>query len=80
MNNDNLQTRSSLSIEEEWLTKEKRHELLKLMCELGVLDRDILVMKFIQGRSSEEIAIHTGMVQCTVEDRIYQAIKKLTLI
>ncbi|MFD1032890.1 sigma factor-like helix-turn-helix DNA-binding protein [Metaplanococcus flavidus] len=79
MNNENVQTSSTLSIEEELLTKEKRYELLKLMSELGVLDRDVLVMKFIQGNSNEEIALNTGMVQDIVEDRIYQALKKLTI-
>lgn len=73
------QTSSTLPLEKELLTKEKRHELLKLMSELGVLDRDVLVMKFIQGNSSEEIAIKTGMFQDTVEKRIYHALKKLTL-
>ncbi|RAZ79289.1 sigma-70 family RNA polymerase sigma factor [Planococcus halotolerans] len=79
MNKDNLQTSSTLSIEEELLTKEKRYKLLRLMSELGVLDRDVLVMKFIQGNTNEEIAIKTGMVQGTVEDRVYQALRKLSL-
>lgn len=77
MNKDNLQTSSTLSIEEELLTKEKRYKLLRLMSELGVLDRDVLVMKFIQGNSNEEIALKMGMVQGAIEDRIYQALKKL---
>jgi RNA polymerase sigma factor (sigma-70 family) len=77
MNNENLQISSTLSIEEELLNKEKRQELLKLMCELGVLDRDVLVMKFIQGSSNEEIAKRMGMFQATVENRIYKALKKL---
>lgn len=79
MNKDNSQTSSTLSIEEELLTKEKRYKLLKLMSELGVLDRDVLVMKFIQGNTNEEIALKTGMVQGTVEDRVYQALSKLKL-
>lgn len=79
MNNDNLQTSSTLSIEEELLTKEKRYKLLKLMSELGVLDRDVLVMKFIQGNSNEEIALKMGMIQSTVEDRVYRALRKLSL-
>lgn len=79
MNKDNLHTRSTLSIEEELLTKEKRYKLLRLMSELGVLDRDVLVMKFIQGNSNEEIALKTGMVQDTVEDRVFQALSNLKL-
>lgn len=78
MNIDNLMTSKTLSYEEVLLSKEKRHELLKLMCGLSILDRDVLVMKFIQGNSNEEIAIKTGMVQSIVEDKIYQALKKLT--
>ncbi|RLQ92741.1 sigma-70 family RNA polymerase sigma factor [Planomicrobium sp. Y74] len=79
MNKDNLQTSSTLSIEEELLTKEKRYKLLRLMSELGVLDRDVLVMKFIQGNTDKEIASKTGLVQGTVEDRVYQALRKLSL-
>ncbi|WP_198038582.1 sigma-70 family RNA polymerase sigma factor [Planococcus lenghuensis] len=75
MNNGTLQTSNALSIERELLTRGKRHELLKLMSEVGVLDRDILVMKFIHGSSNKEIAMNMGLVQCTVEDRIYKALK-----
>lgn len=74
-----FQTSNALTVEEELLTKEKRYELLKLMCGLGVLDRDVLVMKFLQGNSNAEIAVKTGMIQGTVDDRIHQALKKLSL-
>lgn len=60
----------------ETLTREERIGLLKLMCELEILDRDILVRKFLQGMASEEIALHMGLKSLTVDNRIDHAIKK----
>lgn len=79
MDIDKLQTSSTLSIEEELLKRGNRNELLKLISRLNVLDRDILVMKFMQSFSNEEIAINTGLAKSTIEDRIYHVLKKVTL-
>lgn len=76
MRYENIQTSSTLSVEEELTAKENRFELLKRLSELGALDRDILVMKLIQGSSAEEIALHLGLAEYTVEIRIYDAFKK----
>ncbi|MDN3451685.1 sigma factor-like helix-turn-helix DNA-binding protein [Planococcus sp. APC 3906] len=73
----NMETSSTLSMEEELMAaRENRFELLKLLSELGALDRDILVMKLIQGISNKEIAVHLGLVEYTVEIRIHDALKK----
>lgn len=70
-----IQTSSTLTIEEKLLAK-NRIELLKLLSELGALDRDILVMKLIQGHSHEEIAVHLGLFIYSVENRIVSTLKK----
>lgn len=73
----NMETSSTLSMEEELMAaRENRFELLKLLSELGALDRDILVMKLIQGHSNKEIALHLGLAEYTVEIRIHDALKK----
>lgn len=77
----NMETSSTLSMEEELMaTRENRFELLKLLSEVGALDRDILVMKLIQGHSNKEIALHLGLVEYTVEIRIHDALKKWNVI
>lgn len=53
---------------------ENRNELLYLMCELEILDRDILVRKFFQGMENEEIARHMGLKEATVANRISYAL------
>ncbi|MBB5181575.1 RNA polymerase sigma factor (sigma-70 family) [Planomicrobium koreense] len=73
----NMETSSTLSMEEELMAaRENRFELLKLLSELGALDRDILVMKLIQGISNKEIAVHLGLAEYTVKIRIHDALKK----
>lgn len=63
-----------LQISPEQFAKENRNELLYLMCELEILDRDILVRKFFQGMENKEIAVHMGLKESTVESRIAYAI------
>lgn len=70
------QTSSTLAIEEKLLARGNRMELLKLLSELEALDRDILVMRLIQGHSHEEIAIHLGLFKYSVENRIVSTLKK----
>lgn len=71
-----IQTSSTLAIEEKLLARGNRIELLKLLSEIEALDRDILVMKLIQGYSHEEIAIHLGLFKYSVETRIVSTLKK----
>lgn len=68
--NEHTQTSRKPPIEEKLLSEDNRLELLRLLSELGTLDRDILVMKLIQGNSSEEIALNMQLFQCTIEERI----------
>lgn len=63
-----------LAISPEKFVMENRNELLYLMCELEILDRDILVRKFFQGMANDEIAIHMGLKESTVSDRISYAL------
>ena len=58
----------------EKFAKENRNELLYLMCDLEILDRDILVRKFFQGMENEEIARQMGLKKAAVADRITYAI------
>lgn len=77
MKHGNMKTSSTLSMEEERMAaRENRFELLKLLSESGALDRDILVMKLIQGNSNKEIAVHLGLAEYTVKIRIQDALKK----
>lgn len=72
----NGQTYSMPATEEKLLAGQNRIKLLMLLSELEALDRDILVMKLIQGNSHDEIALNLGLFKCTVEERIYYAFKK----
>lgn len=47
------------------------------MCELGTLDRDILVRKFFQGMDNLEIAKQMGLDESSVAFRIEHAITLL---
>lgn len=78
MDHKNLNTSSTLSREEELLAKNNRNVLLKLMSELSILDRDILVMKFLQDSSTDEIARTLGLGRHNVEKRIRHALQKWT--
>lgn len=71
-----IQTSGTLDIEEKLLARRNRFELLKLLSELEMLDRDIIVMKLIQGYSHEEIAVHLGVFKYSVENRIVSTLKK----
>lgn len=75
-----IQTSSTLAIEEKLLARGNRIELLKLLSKLEALDRDILVMRLIQGHSHEEIAVHLGLFKCSVENRIVSTFKKWDVI
>lgn len=74
--NKNTQTSSSPPIEEKLLAEDNRLELLTLLSDVGTLDRDILVMKLIQGNSSKEVALNMQLFQCTIEERIRFTFKK----
>lgn len=71
-----IQTSSTLAVEEKLLARGNRVELLKLLSELEALDRDILVMRLIQGHSHEEIAVHLGLFIYSVENRIVSTLQK----
>lgn len=80
MRYENIPTSSTVSVEEELMARENRVALLQMLSELGALDRDILVMKLIQGNSNEEIALHLGLVEGVIELRINYAFKKWDFI
>ncbi|MGB6406998.1 MAG: sigma factor-like helix-turn-helix DNA-binding protein [Planococcus donghaensis] len=63
-----------VAIEPEKFVMENRNELLHLMCELEVLDRDILIRRFFLGMENEEIAIQMGLTASTVDNRIIYAV------
>lgn len=71
-----IPTSSTLAIEETLLAGGNRIKLLKLLSKVGALDRDILVMRLIQGHSHEEIAVHLGLFKYSVENRIVSTLKK----
>lgn len=57
--------------------RENKNEFLKIISELSMLDRDILVMKFLLDMTNEEIANNIGATKATVDKRIYHGEKKL---
>lgn len=74
---ENSKRSSILSGTEALLVQKHKNELLKFMSKVGVLDRDILVMKFFQDMPEEEIAKNMGLVQQTIKDRINCNLKEL---
>lgn len=65
------------SAEEEFLTKEEENQLIKLINQLEQIDRNIFVMKFFLGESSEDIAKKLNMSKAAIDNRIYRGKKKL---
>lgn len=70
MKSENMQLSNRIPYEEKLLARENRADFLILLSKLGPLDRDMLVMKVIEGNSYKEIALNMGMVECMVEERI----------
>lgn len=70
---------STLSLTERLLMGERKNELLCFMSKIGILDRDILVRKFFLHMPNEEIARDMGLVVHVVDERIYHAVKQLSI-
>lgn len=65
------------SAEEHVLLKESIRELEKLLNLFSPVDRNILIMKFFWGMSSEEISTKLGLTKSAVDNRIYRGKKQL---
>ncbi|OED32371.1 RNA polymerase subunit sigma-70 [Planococcus maritimus] len=72
-----IEVSSPDSSERNLLIAENKNELLQLMAEMNVLDRDILVMKFFLEMTNEEIALHMGLTKAAIDNRIYRGKKRL---
>lgn len=68
------QTKSS---EDEFMISEDRKEFIRLINNLQPVDRDIFIMKFLLGMSSNEIAVKTGLSKSAIDNRIYRSKKVL---
>lgn len=73
----NAKVNNTYIAETKLLIRENKNEFLRLMSELSMLDRDILVMKFFLDMTNEEIANNIGATKATVDNRIYHGEKKL---
>lgn len=59
------------------LDKEMKHDLLLAISNLGELDRDIFMMKYFLGMTSQEIVQQTGLSITAIDNRVYRGRKKL---
>ncbi len=68
---------SEESAEEQMLLKENTKEIKKLLNSFSATDRNIFIMKFFWGMSSEEISGKLGLTRSAVDNRIYRSKKQL---
>ena len=69
--------------EEKMIIKDEQHHLFKLLMshinELPNRQRELIVLKFYEGLTYEEIVQQTGLSHRTVYNKIHEALKKLKL-
>ena len=65
------------SAEDELIMMENRAELIKLINHLDAVDRDIFIMKFFLGLTTEDIAKKIGLTKSSINNRIYRGKKQL---
>ncbi|GGF59765.1 DNA-directed RNA polymerase sigma-70 factor [Paenibacillus albidus] len=66
-----------MSAEDELLLQEERTELLELIDRLEPVEREIFMMKYFLGASTESISAKLGLTRAAVDNRIYRGKKKL---
>lgn len=74
---DEIDFSHSNLVEDEIINKEDRKELISLINLLGPVDKDIFIMKFFLGISSEKIAKKLCVTKASVDNKIYRGKKKL---
>lgn len=77
VSSDYMDVNADLSAEEEVILLEDRTELIKLINQLGPVERDIFIMKFFLGLKTEEIAQKLGLSNAAIDNRVYRGKKKL---
>ncbi|MCC6288848.1 MAG: sigma-70 family RNA polymerase sigma factor [Chitinophagaceae bacterium] len=69
--------------EEHLIDKDQQNHLYRLLmsylCELPARQKELIILKFYEGLSYEEIVQQTGLSHRTVYNKIHEALKKLRL-
>lgn len=74
---EHMDVNAGLSVEDELILREDRNELLKLINQLELIDREIFIMKYFLGLQTVEIAKQLGLTNTSVDNRVYRGKKKL---
>lgn len=74
---DYMDLNADLSAEDELILLEDRSELVKLINQLGPVEREIFIMKFFLGLKTEEISKKLGLTVASIDNRVYRGKKKL---
>lgn len=64
-------------VEDRLIQSENRKEIINLINELDSVDRNIFILKFFLGYTSEDIALKLGITKAAVDNRIYRGKRKL---
>lgn len=68
---------SSDDLETAALLQETRDYLAQLISRLSIQDQQLVIMRYFQDASSEEMAVATGLSTANVRVRLYRALKKM---
>lgn len=68
---------SIFSAEDTCVKQENKRQLIKWIGELGQPDKNIFIMKYFWGETSEKIAERLGITQSAVDNRLYRGRLKL---
>lgn len=74
-----MEMNSEKSVEEELIMMENSAELIKLINKLDPIDRDIFMMKYFLGISTEDICNQLDLTRAAIDNRIYRVKKKLSV-
>lgn len=65
------------TLEDEILLSENQNDVMKLLNELELIDKEIFIMKYFLGLKAEEIGKRLNLSKSSVDSRIYRNKKKL---
>lgn len=65
------------TLEDEILLSENQNDVMKLLNELELIDKEIFIMKYFLGLKAEEIGKRVNLSKASVDSRIYRNKKKL---
>ncbi|WP_234122442.1 sigma-70 family RNA polymerase sigma factor [Clostridium hydrogenum] len=76
---DSIDIEEKNTLEDEIMINENKKDVMKLLCELEELDKQIFIMKYFLGLKAEEIGEKLGISKAAVDSRVFRSKKKLKI-